>query len=895
MSEAQSTWRKKLDYLQQQEAIVSDPAQKFTLQEQIAEAKAKIAELEAASENHSPQVFQSDISRIVKYAPEKLIGRESETKRLNDAWAKVQNHETPRPHILTFVALGGEGKTSLVAKWAADLAAQDWPECDAVFAWSFYSQGTREQNAASSDLFLAEALRFFGDAAMAESAAGAFDKGRRLAQLAGERRALLILDGLEPLQYAPTSPLPGELKDQGLAALLKGLAANNRGLCVVTTRYPIPDLRAFSGKTVHEEKLTRLSTEAGVALLQALGVQGSLRKTIPTEKPIWNEFEKLVEDVQGHALTLQIFGQFLVRAFQSDIRRRDRVNFEKADAKIQGGHAFRAIEAYVKWMEADSDEARREVAVLKLLGLFDRPATADCIAVLRQAPVIPGLTEPLVDLKEEEDWEFSLSSLQNAKLLTVNRDAAGTLLALDAHPLLREYFAKRLKDEGGRMKGGETSSFQLAHRRLYEHLCEDTKDKPNATLEDLQPLYQAVAHGCQAGLQQEACEKVYRDRILRGTGDDGFYSTKKLGAFGSDLGAVACFFETPWHRVSPALTAAAQAWLLNEAAFRLRALGRLTESLEPMRAALERDVKRESWKEAAISASNLSELELTLGAVAGAVRDAEQSVDYADRSGDANWRYASRTTHADALHQAGRCAEAEARFSEAEQLQANDQPDYPLLYSLPGFRYCDLLLAQAEQAAWGKDEGGGMKNELLAVCRAVSERAAQTLKWAEDYNLSLLTRALDQLMLGRAALYEAMLSAASPSSFLLPTSSLDSAVSGLRRAGHQQYLPLGLLTRAWLRGLTGARSGPDSAQSDLDEAGEIAERGSMRLFMADIHLYRARLFGSLKSEVGSRNEEVKYPWESPAADLAAAEKLINDCGYHRRDAELADAKRAMLG
>ena len=33
----------------------------------------------------------------------------------------------------------------------------------------------------------------------------------------------------------------------------------------------------------------------------------------------------------------------------------------------------------------------------------------------------------------------------------------------------------------------------------------------------------------------------------------------------------------------------------------------------------------------------------------------------------------------------------------------------------------------------------------------------------------------------------------------------------------------------------------------------------------------------------------------PQADLAAAEKLINDCGYHRRDQELADAKRAILG
>jgi hypothetical protein len=89
------------------------------------------------------------------------------------------------------------------------------------------------------------------------------------------------------------------------------------------------------------------------------------------------------------------------------------------------------------------------------------------------------------------------------------------------------------------------------------------------------------------------------------------------------LGAVACFFETPWSRLSPAVTEAAQAWLLNEAAFRLRALGRLTEAVEPMRAGMEARVKLEQFDQAAISASNLSALELTLGEVAEAVGDAE--------------------------------------------------------------------------------------------------------------------------------------------------------------------------------------------------------------------------------------------------------------------------------
>ncbi len=432
-----------------------------------------------------------DISRILKYAPAELIGREAETQLIKAAWAKVQSEEKCRPRVLTFVALGGEGKTSLVTRWAADLSAQGWPGCDATFAWSFYSQGTRDQSAASSDIFLKEALIFFGDdedQAFAASSAGAFEKGQRLARVVGQRKNLLILDGLEPLQYAPTSPMPGELKDQGLIALLKGLAQYNRGLCLVTTRYSLPDLKVFWKSAAPEEALQRLSRAAGVELLKKLGVCGTAR-----------EFEMLVEDVKGHALTLTLLGGFLHRAFGGDIRQRDRVRFEKADAKIDGGHALRTMAAYEHWLLRDGgEEGQREVAVLRLLGLFDRPADAACLAALRREP-IPGLTEALDGLGDD-DWAFCLSGLEAARLLTVNRDATGAPISLDAHPHLRAYFAQQLRETNA-------AAWRAAHRRLYEYLSASTSDKKDApTLEDLQPLYQAVAHGCLAGMQQAVCE-----------------------------------------------------------------------------------------------------------------------------------------------------------------------------------------------------------------------------------------------------------------------------------------------------------------------------------------------------------------------------------------------------
>ena len=44
-NKAVELWQEKLEYLQQQEAVVSDPAQKFALSKQIEEAERKIAEL----------------------------------------------------------------------------------------------------------------------------------------------------------------------------------------------------------------------------------------------------------------------------------------------------------------------------------------------------------------------------------------------------------------------------------------------------------------------------------------------------------------------------------------------------------------------------------------------------------------------------------------------------------------------------------------------------------------------------------------------------------------------------------------------------------------------------------------------------------------------------------
>jgi len=773
-----------------------------------------------------------------------LVGREAELAALEAAW------QDKTVHILSIVAWGGVGKTSLVAEWVNSLAAREFEGAD-YFDWSFYSQGTSDQSSASADAFLDAALRFFGDTEVADSQAGAWEKGSRLAQLVGERSTLLVLDGLEPLQHPP-GPLAGILKDPGLQALLRGLALRNAGLCVLTTRHAVVELAPYLSSVAREWNLDRLSAETGTELLKRLKVQGSKA-----------ELAAAVEEVDGHALTLNLVGRYVVRAFGGDIRKRDRVRLQKADEKTQShGHAFRAMATYERWLATGGEDHARQLALLRLLGLFDRPAPRPCLTALRAEPAIVGLTEPLLGL-DEEDWNTLLSDLAEAHLVVQSGDG------LDAHPLIREYFASRLKGEDAKSLGqaeepvpGDTNkgkAWREAHSRLFDFLKRNTEHQPS-TLDGLRPLYQAVYHGCQAGRQPEACAEVYFDRISRG--NDAFV-VKKLGAFGADLGAVACFFEPPWSRVSPSLSEAGQAWLLNQAAFRLRALGRLQEAVEPMRAGLAKRVEQKVWVSAARIASNLSELDLTLGEVQAAVVDAEQSLAFADRSGDAFHRMVSRTVLADSRHKAGEEGATLALFREAEVLQAKWQPQYPLLFSLGGFRYCDLLLAPAERAAGSGRDARAPSG--IEACAEIERRAMRSLPIAEQH-LGILDIALDHISLGRARLYRAILEGRASEAAAEAQGDIEKAVSGLRNAGYQHMLVLGLLTRAWLRFTCGDA---EEARADLDEAWEIAERGSMRLHLADVALYRARFF-------------------KDCAALAEARRLVTECGYGRRLVEIED-------
>ncbi len=788
-------------------------------------------------------------SRLSPVAPPKLsisklpvtgetfVAREAELARLDAAWDEGLN-------VLGFVAMGGAGKSALVNEWLGRIQEDGWRGAERVLGWSFYSQGT-DSVGASSEAFTEYALNWLGYEG--DVITSPWKRGEVLADLVRRFRTLLILDGLEPLQHPP-GPQKGRIKDPAVQALVRNLAADNPGLCVITTRLEVADVAGRAG--TESVDLEQLPPEAGAELLRRLGVQGSD-----------DELRTASEELAGHGLALTLLGTYLRDVCDRDVRRRGEVAVLDETAAIEGSdHARHVMAAYESWFEQGPGKGV-ENRVLHLLGLFDGPAEPEALEALRTEPEIPWLTEG-TGAGNEKAWDAALARLRQARLVApAESENPMSSESLDTHPLVREYFGERLRET-------HPEGWREGNERLYEHYRRAAPELPE-TLDEMLPLYAAVVHGCRAGKEQEACDNVYKRRNLRGAEH---FSWKQLGAFGSELTALAAFFEHPWVRPSGRLIERARAWLLNEAGFVLRALGRLPEAVQPMRAGLDARIAEENWRQAAISAANLTELTLTLGDVADAVAAAEESVELADRSGDWDRRMISWATLADVLHQAGRWQESEVLFEEAEALQAEQQSKCPRLYSLRGHRYCNLLLGRAEPGDGSGLEGLGEEwaARYREACEEVRDRAEFALEVSRR-NRWLLAIALDHLSLARAHLGLALTDPARPPDLRPAAELMDRAVDRLREAGQEQELPRGLLARAALRRLNG---NPDGAAADLREAQEVAERGSMRLFEADAHLEWTRLHLDQDDPVAAREHFEK------------ARDLVQACGYGRREREV---------
>jgi tetratricopeptide (TPR) repeat protein len=609
------------------------------------------------------------------------------------------------------------------------------------------------------------------------------------------------------------------------------------------------------GAPIKRIELPPLALCDGADLLRRLGVKGEDE-----------ELKATVREYGGHALSLAILGTYLVEKFGGNARERFKTR-PLTDASGSRGvpqdqillkgeeravfFARNMIASYEKWFEEQSDPiAQTALAILRVLGLFDRPAEQAWLSVLRQHQ-IRGLTEPFFATSEpEETWRKAIIRLRRAKLISGSPDS------LAAHPLICQYFTDQLRDQF-------PDAARRAQSLLFDHLKSQGPSEPTV-LEELEPLYRAVYHGCRAGRCSDAFELFWK-HIVR---EERSLSTGKFGAFSRDLEALAHFFVDHWKTLVPGLERPVQAEIKMAVGFRLRTVGYLKEAKTLLCEALtywKGQASAGGREKASKTANLLSVLSVHQGTLSEAVNYARAGVQQADkmpedsadlRKKKLRQQMARGATLGHALLQVGRRKAAEDVLKDAERIQRQIEPRRYLLYSTKGFRYLDLLLDKEDY-------------------RAVLSRVRKIKNWVTEA-YQTLDPALYKLCEGLARLIQDQHS--TPQKIEEATGTLEEALDLLREAGFAENIIRGLLALAKAYRLSERF---DDAKACLKEAQIIAGRAKMKLLRADCFLERAWLYLAQQQRAKAQRA------------LAKAKAMVDEMGYGRRRQEVRKLERTL--
>lgn len=477
-----------------------------------------------------------DIGRVPSPVdPELFFGRDHLLGQLDAALLD------PNIEVVQIVADGGFGKSTLVWHWIQGrLAASDHAS---LFDWSFYAQGQSPHGAHSQD-FIEAAARYFDIAVGTGDARRASTMVERIALQHLQVGGILVMDGLEPLQYPPTQE-GGAVRDDGVRRLLQQVLVKraqvkprDHRLIVITTRWSVPEVR--SSHTIHI-KLEHLADDDGVNLLSRFRLRGTdARLHFNPPERFRAECRLVTQECNGHPLALVLLGSYLIYRAGGDLARRSTLLVPSEPQQTRAyRHARRIMRSYEEVLGSGTSElgnACRQTLVI--LGLFDRPAPQTIIEdMIRADPPIANVTDGLTIPRYNE----AVRELRRLHLATPDE---GEDSAIAVHPLIRQYFSESLYHRHRR-------AFHAAHRFISGHIAGATPARPSTPLEML-PLFHATTHACKATRYRDAFQALYLERIMRG---NEMYAVNRLGLFAPVVAVLAHFFhDGSWSRFEVAPT-----------------------------------------------------------------------------------------------------------------------------------------------------------------------------------------------------------------------------------------------------------------------------------------------------------------------------------------------------
>jgi tetratricopeptide (TPR) repeat protein len=558
-------------------------------------------------------------------------------------------YTNPEVRIGALIGWGGVGKSAIVRNWY-DTLDSNAIKPDGIFWWGFYRNAYLEQ-------FLNALLRYVSQGQIEpETIKSTWEKTDRIKEYIHQGAYLIILDGLEQMQKSASGDEFGKMIHRECTELLHYLADVPKGLCLITTRYPLKDLDEWYERSYKNLPLIDLSIPDSLLMLRRRGVKGSEE-----------EMTEVIRRYKGHALSLTSVAGYLNRYYDGDIKQAPEVEFILGDRE-RFKDVNKLLRKYAEKMSAS------ERIFLKIFSLFRREITEnDFAGVFRHEIEGTKFNEELVKMSEL-DFKDLINGLVDWRLISYDK----TKKAYTTHPLIKGYFESDFDDKIKR----------LCHKRIYQYFGEYAPDRPE-TLEEMQPLFEQVYHGCAAGLYDEVFNYVYWEKIHR---KDEHFMYHKLGAWETNLSLVKNFFpEGDLSQMPLVSKKSAQSWHLNEAGLALLHIGRPKEAEEPFLTGLQMDIKDKNWIYASKEYQNLAELQFRTGELKSGLESAQKGVDASEKA-KSDWDiWVSKADLAWVLHLLGKSEEAEKEFRQADEL-VKKTSGYRL-YGFSGNNYADFLIS----------------------------------------------------------------------------------------------------------------------------------------------------------------------------------------------------------
>lgn len=786
-----------------------------------------------------------DLDRLA--ASGTCIGREAELDQLRRLW-----RGGPVANAVALFGEGGIGKTSLVRGWLDEMDAGGFAGADWVLGWTFRS-GVVDDRSQSPDAFLDYALRALDESPVATP----WRRAQQLLSALRSERTLLVLDGVESL-LSPSGDGTGRLRDRSLHALVTGLAAENPGLCVLTTRMRIGDLDPY--ERAPQMDVSQLDPADGAKLLLECGLTGRR-----------SEREQLSRSCRHHALTLRLLAGYLRTCPPTAWRTR-------VDHLV-GERACVTVEALLTALDAQLGGGTT-AALLRVLALVGRPTTLADLRALLANPEMQRLHPQLTALPSTRIGD-ALEEMRELGLAEVMRRDGNRRVEL--HALVGDFFTA-----AGERKDPE--AWRGTHGVVCARLLEASPSRADS-IEDQIKLAACVRHTCAAG-EYESAYAVYLSRMEHGPNQH--YLTKSLCAMGTALSALSGFFEKPWRAVERGVPAQLARQVLLDTALCLEAEGRLAEAAEALEAVLLLEEDSESMFDQLRVVDSLCSLGLiraSLGQLDGADETLARAIECAAHRSH-NEREIERVRvhcaetralggkpylnlppgvsqevwdqlaqlagrlkimrgwaaafHATVLQAQGASERAMEEFRRAEGAQAT--AEFPFLYSLPGYYHQRFLI----------DHGQFEDAHLRATA---SLRLAESQGLRLDVGWAKLALALAKLR-GEKADAEGLPSAARL---------VDEALDTLVQANQWDGIVDAMVACATVERCLGH---PLDARRLLDEALALARHARMRTSAVDVELEYARLLLSLDAHAAARER------------LSACRTAIEGLGYGRGRARL---------